>query len=353
MRADITDSFSSRLLRWYDREGRKDLPWQIKSTPYRVWVSEIMLQQTRVQTVIPYFERFVKQFPDVTQLADAGRDAVLQQWAGLGYYARARNLHRAAVRMCEQFNGQVPQRYEELITLPGIGRSTAGAILALCFEQALPILDGNVKRVLARHRDIAGVPSNAATAKKLWALSQSLLPSRGIADYTQAIMDLGATICTRRNPHCADCPLSQDCKALIHDRVEQRPATRPRRAKATRSTVMLLVTHNDSVLLIKRPANGVWGGLLSLPEVKHVGEATPWCLRKFGIREQAVRWDKLTHEFTHFKLRIQPVAIECRNMPRQVMEREDFVWCKIRDADRAAIPAPVKKLLLRRATQAR
>ncbi len=340
-------SFSSRLLTWYDRAGRKDLPWQLDKTPYRVWVSEIMLQQTQAQTVIPYFVRFIKRFPTPAALAAAPLDEVLKQWAGLGYYARARNLQLAARQLCARFDGEVPRQYEHLVALPGIGRSTAGAILALCFDRAFPILDGNVKRVLARHENVAGWPGKAAVARQLWTLAETLLPRRRVSDYTQAIMDLGAGVCTRARPRCGDCPVSRDCKARLSGCVAERPAIRPPRRKPTRSTVMLIVTHRDRVLLRRRPATGIWGGLLCLPEVEQPGDAASWCRRQLGLEAETVRWQSLMHEFTHFKLSIKPMAVHCLRPPRRVMEENNLVWYKIRDADGAGVPAPVKKLLAR------
>ena len=321
------------------------MPWQIDKTPYRVWVSEIMLQQTQVQTVIPYFRRFIKRFSTPAALAAACTDDVLEQWAGLGYYARARNLHLAARRICERFDGEVPQRYEELVALPGIGRSTAGAILTLCFNQVLPILDGNVKRVLTRHEDIPGWPGETFVARQLWALSEARLPCRRAADYTQAIMDLGATVCTRPRPRCVDCPVSRDCKARINGHITERPTARPKRRKPTRSIVMLIVTHNGEVLLWRRPGTGIWGGLLCLPEIDDACDASAWCRRQLGVEAEAEQWSTLAHELTHFRFNIKPLAIDLRRRPRQVMEGGHFIWYRIRDAGRAGVPSPVKKLL--------
>ena len=342
----MASNFSSSLIAWHDLAGRKDLPWQIDKTPYKVWVSEIMLQQTQVHTVIPYFKRFIKKFPMPQTLADAKLDEVLKLWAGLGYYARARNLHLAAQSVCEQFDGEVPRRYEELVSLPGIGRSTAGAILALCFDQAFPILDGNVKRVLTRHENVAGWPGKATVARQLWSLSEVLLPRKRISDYTQAIMDLGSLVCTRRNPSCGDCPVSQSCKAHIGKCINERPATRPKRCKPTRSTVMLIITHADKVLLQRRPTSGIWGGLLCLPEVERINDASSWCRRRLGYDKKTTRWNDLAHEFTHFKLNIKPVAIHFQRLPKRVMEKSDLFWCKIRNADDAGVPAPIRKLLI-------
>ena len=357
----MLSSFSDRLLAWYDREGRRGLPWRIVRTPYRVWVSEIMLQQTQVRTVIPYFKSFVERFPTPASLAAARRDDVLRQWAGLGYYARARNLHLAARRVRERFGGELPRRYEDLAALPGIGRSTAGAILTLCFGQAFPILDGNVRRVLARHRDVAGWPGEAAVARRLWELSSALLPRRRAADYTQAIMDLGATVCTRGSPRCRDCPVARDCRARVGGFVAERPTARPKKRKPSRTVVMLIVTCDDEVLLQRRPEAGTWGGLLSLPEVGARDDVLPWCRRRLGREAEAVPWDRLAHEFTHFSLGIEPVAVHLDRPPRRVMENGGLdvgdggldvgdgglEWFRIRDAAGAGVPAPVRKLLIR------
>ena len=305
-----------------------------------------MLQQTQARTVVPYFERFVASFPTVTALAAASPDEVLRLWAGLGYYARARNLHVAARQLCERFNGELPSRYELLIQLPGIGRSTAGAILALCFDQTFPILDGNVKRILTRHRDIEGWPGKTEVAKRLWAVSAELLPKERIADYTQAIMDLGAMLCTRTQPRCGACPVSSDCKARIGGRVADRPAPTPGRHRPVRSVAMLMITYGDEVLLQRRPAAGIWGGLLCLPEINRSDDAVGWCRRQVGVGGEARRWSKFRHEFTHFGLDIYPIGIHLRKRPRSVMKSSDkFIWYKICDASHAGVPAPVRKLL--------
>ena len=349
----MSASFSDRLLAWYDREGRRDLPWQLDRTPYRVWVSEIMLQQTRARTVVPYFERFVASFPTVRVLAAASPNEVLRLWAGLGYYARGRNLHLAARQLCEQFNGELPSRYELLRQLPGIGRSTAGAILALCFNQTFPILDGNVKRILARHRDIEGWPGKAEAAKRLWALSAELLPRKRMADYTQAIMDLGAMLCTPAQPRCGDCPVSSDCRARIEGRVADRPTPAPRRRRPVRSVAMLMITYDNEVLLQRRPATGIWGGLLCLPEIGRSDDALNWCRRQVGVGAEVYRWSRLHHEFTHFGLDIYPVGIRLRERPRNSTGNgNDFIWYKICDASHAGVPAPVGKLLAKLALPA-
>ncbi|HET9472732.1 MAG TPA: A/G-specific adenine glycosylase, partial [Steroidobacteraceae bacterium] len=251
-----------RLNTWHARHGRHDLPWQRERTAYRVWVSEIMLQQTQVVTVIPYFERFMQRFPSVRALADADVDEVLHLWTGLGYYARARNLHRAARQIRDQHQGAFPRDFAAVVELPGIGRSTAGAILALASGARHTILDGNVKRVLARHYAVDGAPDTQATLARLWQLAEENTPAEDVATYTQAIMDLGATLCTRARPRCAECPLAEDCTARIEARQGEWPATkRKRAARRRRSAVMVVARHDSAVLLVQRPASGIWGGL--------------------------------------------------------------------------------------------
>ena len=261
------DTFSARLLKWYDCHGRKTLPWKRVRDPYRIWVSEIMLQQTQVTTIIPYFERFAKRFPDVRTLARARPDSVLHLWSGLGYYARARNLHKAAKRIIAEHGGTFPRELESVVRLPGIGRSTAGAILALAFDQRHAILDGNVKRVLARHHAIDAPPNRRETETKLWQLAERHTPSRRVADYTQAIMDLGATVCTRAHPDCAHCPVRAGCKARKLGTPQNFPVPAKRRAMPVKQVNMLLIRDaRDRVLLVKRPPAGLWGGLWGLPE---------------------------------------------------------------------------------------
>ncbi len=266
-------TFAARLLAWFDLHGRHDLPWQADPSPYSVWVSEIMLQQTQVATVVRYYERFMQRFPSVEALAAADADAVLTVWSGLGYYARARNLKRAAEIVVERFGGRVPTTLAELVTLPGIGRSTAGAILALTTGQRLPILDGNVKRVLARYHAVAGWPGEPAVERALWELADRNTPAQRLAAYTQAIMDLGATLCTRARPACTVCPLAEDCRACALGTQAAFPAPRPKRERPRRSTTMLVVLDPAGrVLLERRPARGVWGGLLQLPGARARGD---------------------------------------------------------------------------------
>ena len=283
-----TDPFSTQLLAWFARHGRKDLPWQSDPSPYRVWVSEIMLQQTQVATVIPYYQTFMTRFPDVRRLAAAPLDEVLHLWSGLGYYARARNLHRAASLICSEHQGDVPSDLAALEALPGIGRSTAGAILALSAGQRHPILDGNVKRVLSRVYRVEGWYGHGEVARQLWELAERHTPKTQVAAYTQAIMDLGATLCTRGKPACARCPLQDQCAAYRDDCVGAYPASRPRRTLPVReSRVLLLCNAAGEVLLQRRPPVGIWGGLWSFPEVPADEDARQWCRTKLSLSRAA------------------------------------------------------------------
>ncbi len=340
-------SFADRVLAWYDRHGRHDLPWQAEPTPYRVWVSEIMLQQTQVATVIPYYLRFMQRFPDVQSLALASLDDVLHHWSGLGYYARARNLHQAAGRIVAEYAGCFPQNIDALMALPGIGRSTAGAVLSLACGQRHPILDGNVKRVLARFHAVEGWPGKAAVLGRLWELAEAHTPDQRVADYTQAIMDLGATLCTRSRPDCNDCPLSTDCKALAQGRPDAFPAPRPKRELPVRQVHMLLLVNAEGeVCLQQRPASGVWGGLWSFPEFTGYDELLDWLGRHVGQAcEGPVDWPVLRHTFSHFHLDITPQRVWLQNPMLSVMEDGRSVWYNIRQPQALGLAAPVRKLL--------
>lgn len=341
-------SFADRLLAWHARAGRHDLPWQRPRTPYRVWVSEIMLQQTQVATVVPYFERFMARLAHLPVLAAAPLDEVLHLWTGLGYYARARNLHRAAQIVCRDHAGELPADIEALGALPGIGRSTAGAILAQAHGQRQPILDGNVKRVLCRHRAVAGWPGEAAVHRQLWQLADRYTPPDHAADYTQAVMDLGALVCTRRRPRCTDCPVATDCLAHAAGSVADYPQARPKRAMPQRETTLLLLRRGDgSVLLERRPPAGVWGGLWSLPALD--GDAvdlTCECRRRFAVDVvgAAQRGAPFTHTFSHFRLRITP--LECVVMPANAaLDAPDLLWYNPINPPRLGLAAPVSRLL--------
>lgn len=295
-------TFQDRVLAWYDQHGRHDLPWQQDRTAYRVWLSEIMLQQTQVKTVIPYFERFISAYPDVGSLAAAPEDEVLHQWTGLGYYARARNLLKCARVVCDVHGGQFPDTVESLETLPGIGRSTAGAIVSMAHGKPAPILDGNVKRVLARHAAIAGWPGRSAVHRQLWELAESLTPKDRCRDYTQAMMDLGATVCTRGQPYCEKCPLQDSCSANGSGKQADYPGRKPRRTIPVRATTMLIISNpSGEVFLIRRQEKGVWGGLWSFPESTDRESGIRTCLDYFGCEPDNVEpWPSLRHTFSHY-----------------------------------------------------
>lgn len=344
-----SDPFSRRLLEWFDREGRKDLPWQQGRDPYLIWVSEVMLQQTQVATVIPYFERFITRFPTLEALAVAPLDDVLSQWTGLGYYARARHLHRAAELALSEHGGTLPRTLEGLMSLPGIGRSTAGAILAFAYDERWPILDGNVKRVLARYHQIEGHAGLAEFERKLWAIAERHTPKTRVANYTQAIMDLGALICVRGKPECAACPVRGNCRARASGNPADYPAPRPRKARPTKRTRMVMITEPEgSVLLIKRPATGIWGGLWSFPECDVGEEVASWSRRVLGL-EVAVDppWGDVAHGFTHYRLDIEPWPCRLDGSPDGRVDRLGGVWYKLGSTNRLGLPAPVKTLLQR------
>jgi A/G-specific adenine glycosylase len=336
--------FSGRVLTWFDEHGRKDLPWQ-KADAYGIWVSEIMLQQTQVQTVIPYYQRFLRSFPNVTVLADAPLDKVLQHWSGLGYYARARNLHSAAQLIRDDHRSVFPASFGELIALPGIGRSTAGAILSLAFDTRQPILDGNVKRVLARHRAIAGWPGKSDVANALWEVAELNTPERRVGDYTQAIMDLGATVCTRSSPHCDVCPVSSNCVARKSDAIGDLPGRKPKKTKPLKRVTMVLAINDDALYLERRPAVGIWGGLWSLPELAD-DNVSDWCQQKLNTREDSVeRWDSLRHSFSHYDLDIRPLVVRIKTASRKVADRDDAIWHRLDELPPGGIAAPVQTLI--------
>ena len=338
---------SARLLAWQRRHGRHDLPWQGTRDPYRIWVAEVMLQQTQVAAVIPYYRRFVARFPDIAALAGAAQDEVLQHWSGLGYYSRARNLQRAAQLVFERHGGVFPRTLEEIGALPGIGRSTAAAIAAFAYGTRAAILDGNVKRVLARHFAVAGFPGDKRVENRLWQLAEAQLPARAVGPYTQALMDLGATLCTRARPACGDCPLAASCAARALGRVREFPAPRPLRTVPTRATHMLLLLQGGELLLEKRPPSGIWGGLWSLPELADPAQARAHCRRHYGCSIAAPQaLAPFAHGFTHFRLQIQPLL--CRVVQRSAAARESGqIWLGLDEAHRAAIPVPVRKLIER------
>lgn len=338
-------SFSARLLQWFDTHGRKDLPWQQSNDAYRIWVSEIMLQQTQVQTVIPYFERFVGSFPTVTALANASLDDVLHHWSGLGYYARARNLHRAAKMVRDGHAGEFPSSIDDVMALPGIGRSTAGAILALALDQWHPILDGNVKRVLARHEAVGGWPGKTAVSARLWEIAASRTPNARTAAYTQAIMDLGATLCTRSSPACGRCPVHEDCQAYAAASVAGYPGRKPKKQKPLRQTTMLIANYDERVYLERRPEAGIWGGLWSLPELDD-RSIEDWCSDTFdAVSTVTEPWAPLRHSFSHYDLDIQPILVRVDSPLSKVADGDNTTWHRLDESPPGGIAAPVQKLI--------
>ena len=338
-------NFSDLLLDWFDQHGRHDLPWQHPRSAYRVWLSEIMLQQTQVKTVIPYFERFIKTFPGIRELANAKLDEVLHLWTGLGYYARARNLHKAAIHMCNQHDAAFPQTFEAAFALPGIGRSTAGAILAQAFELPFAILDGNVKRVLTRYHAIDGWPGKKEIENQLWDIAEHYTPVTRVADYTQAIMDLGATMCTRSKPACAQCPLQTNCMASKQGNQNDYPTSKPKKSMPVRATrMLLLVNDQQSVLLEQRPPAGIWGSLWSFPECPHDERPEQWCTRHLQLTISDLKeLPVIRHTFSHFHLDITPVLAHAES--GGIMESDRHIWYNTAQPDARGFPAPVKQLL--------
>ena len=346
MHMDNTAFVAPALLRWSAQHGRHDLPWQRDPTPYRVWISEVMLQQTQVATVIDYYDRFMQRFPDVATLAAAPLDEVLHLWSGLGYYSRARNLHRAAQLLVEQRGGALPATAAELAELPGIGRSTAAAILALSAGERGAILDGNVRRVLARCFLVTGAPTPSATERRLWQLAELCTPHEDVAAYTQAIMDLGATVCVRRRPLCAACPLEPHCAAKRSRRQHEMPAPRARTVRRMRAVVMLLAQRRDgSVLLERRPERGVWGGLWCPPQFPSVEAAELYAATR--LHSAVVDPQSLAivrHAFTHFELEITPLLARCEAWAG-VMDEPPTLWYNPAHPERLGLPAPVAAII--------
>jgi len=338
--------FQQKILSWFDLHGRKTLPWQRSLTPYSVWLSEIMLQQTQVVTVIPYFNRFVQQFPDIKQLAKADQDHVLHAWSGLGYYARARNLHKTAQIIVNDLAGVFPDNLEQLMALPGIGRSTAGAILSIAFNQSQPILDGNVKRVLSRFQGISGWTSDSRVSRELWTISRHYTPVERCADYTQAIMDLGATVCTRHQPDCKRCPLSEQCEAQLNQQTHLLPTPKPRKKLPIKAVFFLLLCDEQGqVLLEKRPESGLWGGLWSFPEFDTLATLKAWCQSQCFILLTTHLLELQRHTFTHYHLDYTGVVVYIKNPRNNVMEAGQSVWYNVHSHQQRGIPTPVKRLL--------
>ena len=342
------NTFSKKLLSWYVKNGRHDLPWQQNRTLYRVWVSEIMLQQTQVATVIPYFERFMLHFPSIRALADASQDEVLHLWTGLGYYARARNLHKTAQIIRDECNNQFPEQFDLVLALPGIGPSTAGAILAQALDQRHVILDGNVKRVLTRLYTIEGWPGKKEIEDKLWELAESLTPATQLTDYTQAIMDLGATACARK-PNCTACPVIDLCEAHQQDTVTHFPTPKKRKALPIKATHMLVLQNKvGEILLQQRPPSGIWGGLWSLPEYSEdsIEDIQQWCEKELGLLISNIQSQpQFRHTFSHFHLDITPISCQLKNPVNHVMEASNRVWYNTQQPESLGLPAPVLKIL--------
>lgn len=346
-------SFADALIDWQKQHGRHQLPWQGTRDAYRIWLSEIMLQQTQVATVIPYYARFLDSFPDVAALAAAPTETVMAHWSGLGYYTRARNLHRCAQQVVSNHAGRFPSDPETLASLPGIGKSTAAAIAAFAYGARAAILDGNVKRVFCRVFGVEGFPGQAAVEKNLWQRAEAMLPAREIEAYTQGLMDLGATLCTRTRPACDRCPMQARCIAHASGRTAELPARKPKKAIPEKSTVMLVIMHEGEILMEQRPPEGIWGGLLSLPELNRLSsensdvdldEQLALALSSFGDIDEIMMLSSFVHGFTHYRLSVMPVQVTLRQ--RHVMAAQsDYQWRALAQISDAALPSPVRKLL--------
>lgn len=345
----IDPDFSATLIQWQQQHGRHTLPWQNTHDAYRVWLSEIMLQQTQVSTVIPYYQRFLESFPTVADLAKASSEAVMSHWSGLGYYTRARNLHRCAQRVVAEYQGKFPNDPEKLADLPGIGRSTAAAIAAFSYGHRAAILDGNVKRVFTRVFGVKGFPGSKPVEDQLWLRAVALLPETNIEAYTQGLMDLGATVCTRSSPSCEQCPFVDRCVAKQTNNIAAYPEKKPKKAVPEKETMMLVVVQQNKVLVMLRPEKGIWGGLLSLPELAveedidlFNQQAKQWIEQRHGQVLQRDRLASFVHVFTHFKLTIHPVIIYAEDC----LAETPYQWLSLSEVERAPLPAPVKKILL-------
>ena len=342
-----SNNFTNQLLDWFVNNGRKYLPWQLKKSPYSVWISEIMLQQTQVKTVIPYYINFMKRFPNIESIAKCELDELLSYWSGLGYYARGRNIYKTAKILDKKYQSIFPKTYDEIIKLPGIGRSTAGAILALAYKKKYSILDGNVKRVLARYYRIEGFLQKSNIQEKLWNLADLNTPSSNVDQYTQAIMDLGATVCTRSRPKCFICPLSENCLARFYSEQDKLPTRKPRTKKSIREVgVMIIVDNKKSVLLEKRPNNGIWGGLYSFPELGDGQTINSWL--DDNLREpveKITRLNPIKHSFTHFNLLINPTKIKIENKPKKYRIKPRHFWHKLPIDREIGLAAPISVMI--------
>lgn len=345
--ADNSKQFSTNIIIWYGEHGRKSLPWQQNRTPYRVWVSEIMLQQTQVTTVIDYYLRFMEAFPTVNDLAKAPIDDVLKLWTGLGYYARARNLHKAANMVVDDFDGEFPTCIEQIQTLPGVGRSTGAAILSLALNQPHPILDGNVKRIIARCFMVEGWYGQAKVLNTMWSIVEKLSPQKDIQPYNQALMDIGSAICTRSKPKCDICPVSEFCMANIEGKTAEYPHKKPKKEKPVKSQWWPILVSNGKVLLNQRPPSGIWGGLYSFHDFESEEQLTAFCKENQLVAHKSQQLEPMVHIFTHFQLNIQPVLIELEtgNEINQVADNNVQLWHEIGTEPTFGVPTPVVKLL--------
>lgn len=344
----IQFDFAQTLLDWFDGHGRKSLPWQNNKDPYAIWVSEIMLQQTQVDTVIPYYQNFIARFPNIESLANSKQEDVLAYWAGLGYYARGRNLYRGAQLILDQHKGVFPTTLESVMSIPGIGRSTAGAILAFSANQRHPILDGNVKRVLTRFFALSGYPGKKDVENELWGYAENLTPNQRVADYTQGIMDLGATVCVRGNPLCTKCPLADNCQALKRGAQKLFPEPKPKTIRPIRQCRMLVINnHRKEVLLVKRPPTGIWGGLWVFPEITDTKvDPRPWCGQNLNLGiDSPIILGMVKHGFTHFELEITPIQCRLDTKEDRILDGDSFLWYNQNSNTAVAIPAAVKKIL--------
>ncbi|WP_338365706.1 A/G-specific adenine glycosylase [uncultured Pseudoalteromonas sp.] len=338
-----SDKFANQVVDWYHLHGRKTLPWQLNKTPYKVWVSEVMLQQTQVVTVIPYFEKFMASFPDIIALANADEDLVLHHWTGLGYYARARNLHKTAKIVRDKYQGEFPTTLEEVMDLPGIGRSTAGAVLSLSLGQHHPILDGNVKRVLARYFMVEGWYGVKKVENQLWHLSNQLTPKNNVTEFNQAMMDLGASVCSRSRFDCQACPLNSDCGAYNAGKVKEFPHSKPKKTVPKKSCHQLIIQHDEKVLMEKRPSSGIWGGLFGFFEFNEYSEMVLF-LNQQSLQVELEKLSPFTHVFSHFELTINPYVLRINNVPDVVNDKQ-LVWYPLDQSIEVGLAAPTKKLV--------
>ncbi len=336
--------FSNQLVSWYRQHGRKTLPWQLNKSPYKTWLSEVMLQQTQVATVIPYFERFISHFPDIKTLAAAPLDRVLHLWTGLGYYARARNLHKAAQQIASGHQGQFPADFEQVLALPGVGRSTAGAILSLALGQHYPILDGNCKRVLARFAAVPGWPGEKTVEQQLWQLAEQVTPKATVAEFNQAMMDLGATLCSRSKPRCAECPLKLQCKAALAGEQALYPGKKAKKALPEKQSFWLLLQHDKQVLLVQRPAAGLWGGLFGFLEFASAAERAQYLALNALAVHSSEELAGFRHTFSHFHLWVQPLRVQLNRLPTAVQQQSAPTWFTIDAIPQVGLSAPAKQL---------